>query len=153
MSVLKDLDNIVCTLKLDGTFPKKKPVETGLKKVIPYSKPLQDFDSYAVVGETVLDYANTCEKKKDYDVIVGILNERCVESYVFQYGGKKRRLEEQGLSIAQVTTQGELAITGNVKKWKNCDETKFDDILVFRLKVSGIVRWWRYYNVKNKVST
>ena len=86
-------------------------------------------------------------------MIVGVINEECQVKYLNHYGDKNGRVEERGLSIAQITTKGDLAITGSAKKWKNCQPTvKYDDILLFRLTESGQVEWWRRYDVQNNVS-
>lgn len=152
MSVTKDLDDVVCALKMDGVFNQQqpKPIESGLNKVIPYSKSFKNEPSYAIVGQTIKDYQNKCKKKQDSTVIVGIINERCQPKYVYRYGDKKKRFKERGLSIAQVSKKGQLAVTGNVQKFKNNCKIKSDDILAFQLKVSGAIRWWRYYDVKGK---
>jgi hypothetical protein len=157
VSVKKNLD-VKCTRDTTGSFTQnnqKLPVESGWNKVIQYSKKVDGGKGYAVVGESILDYENNCEKDKNYNVLVATLNDKCSVKFEYMYGDKNRRVEERGLSIANISNKGDLAITGNAKRWKGCGTNSkilFDDILVFALKKKGNVKWWRYYDVQSKVS-
>jgi hypothetical protein len=157
VSVNKNLD-VRCSRETNGSFTQnnqKLPVESGWNKVIQYSKKVDGGKGYAMVGESILDYRNKCEKDKNYNVLVATLNDKCSVKFEYMYGDKNRRVEERGLSIANISNKGDLAITGNAKRWKKCgtnSEIVFDDILVFALKKKGNVKWWRYYDVQSKVS-
>ena len=157
VSVDKDL-NVLCTRETNGLFTQNNnqnfPVESGWNKVIQYSREIDGGKGYAMVGESILNYNTDCEKDKNYNVLVATLNVKCTVGYERMYGDKNRRVEERGLSIAEIFTgKVDLAITGNAKKWKKCNsKLLFDDILVFGLTSKGNVKWWRYYDVQKKVS-
>jgi hypothetical protein len=89
---------------------------------------------------------------EDKDVLVMVLNEKCLKKKEFQYGERTIPGEvgynEEGFALTGFK-EGEpkgLVITGNVRKTQECKKVlRYDDTLVFRLKQNLSLKWfWRY---------
>jgi hypothetical protein len=150
-----------CAFETEGIFfgmpppPDSDGVDSTWNKVIQYNVQGGNFISrgsgYAIVGDT--HFNPTGFARRDRDVIVGVVGEKCKPRWIKQYGGQlltDTRWFETGNSIAQFhKRKGGLVITGNTNnKPPGAGPSTVDDVLVFRVDSVGDLEWMRHFNVR-----